>query len=64
AYTGIKVAGLGATALGVIMVATPVGWVGLILGGLAVAGVAAGASMGMNSLVKENSGDWYDLIVK
>ncbi|GGB01946.1 hypothetical protein [Agarivorans gilvus] len=50
--------------LGLLMVATPVGWVGLIVGGLAVAGTAAAVSIGVNGLVKENSGSWYDSIMK
>jgi hypothetical protein len=50
--------------LGLLMVATPVGWVGLIVGGVAVAGTAAAVSMGVNGLVKENSGSWYDSIMK
>lgn len=51
------------SSLGLLIVATPVGWVGLIIGGLAVAGTAAAASIGMNSLVKDNSGSWYDAIM-
>jgi hypothetical protein len=47
-----------------LMVATPVGWVGLIVGGVAVAGTAAAASIGMNNAVKNNSGSWYDSIMK
>lgn len=50
--------------LGLLMVATPVGWVGLIVGGVAVAGSAAAVSMGMNSVVKNNSGGVYDSIMK
>lgn len=50
--------------LGLLMVATPVGWVGLIVGGVAVAGTAAAVSMGMNSVVKNNSGGVYDSIMK
>jgi hypothetical protein len=50
--------------LGLLMVATPVGWVGLIVGGVAVAGTAAAVSMGMNSIVKNNSGGVYDSIMK
>jgi hypothetical protein len=50
--------------LGLLMIATPVGWVGLIVGGIVVAGSAAAVSMGVNSLVKENSGNWYDSIMK
>ena len=47
----------------ILLAASPVGWVVLIAGGLAVAGAAAGASMGMNSIVKENAGSWYDSIM-
>ncbi len=63
AVTGTAVVNTGSAALGFLMVATPVGWVGLIIGGLAVAGIAAAASIGMNSAVKENSGGWYDSIM-
>lgn len=64
AATGIGVVNAGAAALTFLVVATPVGWVGLIVGGLAVAGTAAVASIGMNNAVKSNSGDWYDSILK
>lgn len=40
------------------------GWIGLIVGGIAVAGVAAAASIEMNNSIKNNSGDWYDSIMK
>ena len=50
--------------LGLLMVATPVGWVGLIVGGVAVAGTAAAVSIGMNNVVKNNSGGVYDSIMK
>lgn len=46
-----------------LMVATPIGWVGLIIGGVAVAGTAA-ASIGVNSYMKNNSGDFYDDLMK
>ena len=46
-----------------VMVATPVGWVGLVIGGIAVAGVAAGASIWTNNKVKNNSGSLYDDIM-
>ena len=42
--------------LGLLMVATPVGWVGLIVGGLAVAGAAATTSIVVNNAFKDNSG--------
>ena len=45
------------------MVATPVGWVAIVAG-LAVAGVGTASSIGMNSYVKENSGNLYDDIMK
>jgi uncharacterized protein YukE len=49
--------------LALLLAATPAGWVGLIVGGAAVAGVAAGASMVTNSIFKEFSGGWYDSIM-
>ena len=64
AAAGVAVVNTGGAALTFLMVATPVGWVGLIVGGLAVAGTAAVASIGMNNAVKNNSGDWYDSIIK
>jgi len=63
AATGVAAVNVGSAVLTFLLVATPVGWVGLIIGGLAVAGVAAGASMGMNSLVSKNSGELYDYIM-
>ena len=53
----------GSAALAFIMVATPVGWVGLIVGGLVVAGSAAGTAMLANNSFKENGGVWYDEIL-
>src|SRR5690606_12666248 len=64
AYTGLVMAKAGTVALGLLMVATPVGWVGLIIGGVAVVGTAAAASLGMNSLVKNSAGTTYDRIIK
>ncbi len=49
--------------LALLMVATPVGWIGLIIGGLAVAGTAAAVSIGANSYTKNNSGGLYDTIM-
>jgi len=54
---------VGSAALAFIMVATPVGWVGLIIGGLTVVGAAAGTAMLANDSFKENSGAWYDEIL-
>jgi len=64
AMIGTVAVNMGGAALGFLMIATPIGWVGLIVGGVAVAGVAAAASVGMNSYAKENSGDLYDDIMK
>lgn len=61
---GIAAVNVGTAALGIVIAATPVGWVGLIVGGVAIAGTAAAASMGVNSAVKENAGNWYDSIMK
>ncbi len=60
----VKLTYLRGAALGLLVVTTPVGWVGLIIGGVAVAGVAAATSIGVNNIVKENSGSWYDSIMK
>jgi hypothetical protein len=64
AAAGTAVVNVGGAALMFLMVATPVGWVGLILGGVAVAGAAAVTSISVNNLTKNNSGDWYDSIMK
>ncbi len=53
AVTGTLIANAG---VAFFMLATPAGWVGLIV-------VAAGASMGMNYLVKEKGSSWYDDIM-
>ncbi|MFA7556159.1 MAG: hypothetical protein WCY88_18105 [Spongiibacteraceae bacterium] len=50
--------------LAILMVATPVGWVGLVVGGLAVAGAAATTLIVFNNAVKNKSGDLYDDIMK
>lgn len=64
AITGAAVINAGSAALGFFVMATPVGWVGLVIGGLVVAGSAAAASIAMNNTVKNNSGEWYDSIMK
>ena len=50
--------------LAILMVATPVGWVGLIAGGVAVAGAAAATSMTTNYAVKKDAGGLYDSIMR
>ncbi|MGB2222753.1 hypothetical protein [Neptunomonas phycophila] len=63
AIAGTVAVNVGSAALTLLMVATPVGWVGLIIGGAAVAASAAGASIWVNGQVKDNGGDWYDGIM-
>ncbi len=63
AGTGVVAVNVGTAALGFLMVATPLGWVGLVIGGVAVAGTAAAVSMGVNTAIKENSGSWYDSLM-
>jgi len=53
----------GSYGLGLLIAATPVGWIGLIIGGAAVVGAAAGSSMYMNNLTQNNSGAYYDEIM-
>ncbi len=64
AGSGIIAVNAGTAALGILIAATPIGWVGLIVGGLAVAGTAAAVSMGVNDYTKEKSGSVYDSIMK
>jgi len=67
ATAGVVAAGVGSsamTSLGLMVAATPVGWVFLIVGGIAVVGAAAGSSMWASSVVKDNSGSWYDDIMR
>ena len=64
AATGVAVVNAGGAALSFFVVATPLGWVGLIIGGIAVAGIAAGASVWANSKAMSNSGSLYDDIMK
>ena len=52
------------TGLSLIVFATPFGWVGLIVGGLAVAGTATYASLEVNNALKNNAGSWYDSIMQ
>lgn len=63
AGAGILAVNAGAAALSLLIVATPVGWVGLIIGGVAVAGASAAASITANNIVKNKSGGLYDQIM-
>jgi hypothetical protein len=63
AGAGMLAVDAGTAALGLLMVATPVGWIGLIVGGIVVAGAAATTSIIVNKAIKDNSGSWYDSIM-
>ncbi len=43
---------------------TPVGLVGLIVGGTAIAVGAAGTAVAANHVFEKNSGSWYDDIME
>ena len=64
AIAGTAAVNVGSVALGFLVVATPIGWVGLVVGGVAVAGIAAATSIGINQVVKEDAGGIYDSIMK
>ena len=60
AGVGIAAANVGAFLLAL----TPFGWIGLIVGGVIVAGAAATVSIKTDGFLKANSGRWYDEIMK
>lgn len=64
AMAGTATVNVGGAILGILIVATPIGWVGIIMGGVAIAGAAATASIVTNDTFKNNSGSWYDSIMK
>ncbi|WP_404361885.1 hypothetical protein [Marinobacter sp.] len=61
---GTITAKAGLLAMGLVVAATPIGWVGLIATGVGIAGAAAGASISVNNLVKEDAGTIYDELMK
>ncbi|MBN8430381.1 hypothetical protein JF535_05880 [Microbulbifer salipaludis] len=63
AGTGVATAKIGAAVLGILVVATPIGWVGLVIGGLAIAGASAGAAMAVNEVTQSNADAWYEGIM-
>jgi len=60
AGAGIIAVRVGAAALMFVTIATPVGWVGLIV----TAAMASMASMMANSFLQKNGGGWYDQIME
>jgi len=66
AGAGTIAAGAGEAVLTFLLVATPVDWLGLIWGGVAVIGVTgavAGASIWAGNISKDRSGSFYDKIM-
>lgn len=49
--------------LSILLIATPAGWIGLLVGGTIVAVAAAGIAIGVNNYTKENAGTIYDRII-
>jgi hypothetical protein len=64
AAAGIVAVDIGAAALGFLMVATPVGWVGLIVAGVTVAGLSAGVSIVADNVSKTIAENNYDRIIR
>ena len=50
--------------IGFLLMATPIGWLGLIIGGVVVIGAAAYTGYKMNEVTKENAGGIYDSIMR
>ena len=60
---GAASAAIGASAFTFVMVATPVGWVGLIVGGVVVTGAVVGTASTTiltDTIIKEHAYGWYD----
>ncbi|HEY9661816.1 MAG TPA: hypothetical protein V6C65_25455, partial [Allocoleopsis sp.] len=63
AIAGETVGSIGVAALGFIAVATPIGWVGLIICAGVATAATVGAAMTTDKIVKKNSGDVYDWLM-
>jgi len=63
ATAGIAAVNVGTAALGLLVVATPIGWVGLLVAGAAVAVSAAGTAILTDRYIKSNADSWYDSIM-
>ena len=50
--------------LALMAVFTPVGWVGLVVAGTAVAAGSAGVALGADDFAKSRAGRWYDAIME
>lgn len=63
AGAGVTVVNAGSAALTFLVAATPVSWVGLIFCGIAIAGIAAGTSMIIDTHLQKKGGAVYDKIM-
>lgn len=60
---GVATAQVGAAALSILVAATPIGWVGLIVGGIAIVGLSAATTMAANELTQSHADSWYDNVM-
>ena len=60
ALAGSFVASKGTAALGFIIAFTPVGWVGIVVGGLVVVGCSVAVSVGVDNYLKNRAGKYHD----
>lgn len=63
ASAGTLTAKAGTAGLGFLVMATPVGWVGLLIGGAVVATATAGVTIATNQAIRGEAGSWYDSIM-
>ncbi|KAB7619610.1 hypothetical protein F3N43_13250 [Alkalilimnicola sp. S0819] len=64
AAAGGMTAKAGSMALGLLVMATPIGWVGLLVGGAVVVGATATTTIVVNGKVRDGAGSWYDAIMR
>ncbi|WDE05065.1 hypothetical protein SG34_027825 [Thalassomonas viridans] len=54
----------GTYGLSLLMVSTPLGWAGFVIGGALVVGATAGASMTANNIITKDAGGIYDSLMR
>ena len=60
---GTSILKAGSYGLSLLMVSTPIGWAGLVIGGALVVGATVGASMTVNSVITNDAGGIYDSLM-
>jgi len=64
-FAALGVLGIGTTvAINLFLFATPFGWAGLIIGGIALAGIATASSIRIDKLIHERGGHAYDWLME